>query len=126
MDKNETMRQQVDVYLTLDVDVEQDITLVEQFIKVAIDDNVNPEILEVVGIKIYEEADIYGNSSASEELSEALGQALDWISELTGDDSNEELEKNNDRWQSIQSIYSKHTGISNELQKTRKSPPTPS
>jgi len=126
MNENETMRQQVDIYLTLDVDAEQEITLVEQFIKVAIDDNVNPEILEVVGIKIYEEADIYGNSPASEELSEALGQALDWISELTGDDSKEELEKHNDRWQSIQSIYSKHTGISNKLQKTRKSPPTPS
>ena len=126
MDANKKMRQQVDVYLTLDVDAEQEINLVEQFIKVAIDENIDPKIAEVVNMKTYEEADIYGNSPASEQLAEALGKALDWISELTADDSKEELKKINDRWQAIQSIYNKYTNTTKELQDEIEQPPNPS
>lgn len=41
-----------------------------------------------------------------QELFEALGEALDWIAQLTADDSKEHQEQ--ERWEHLRGIYTKH------------------
>lgn len=99
------MNQQIDVFLTLDAKIGLDVHRIKKCIKSAVI-SLGSDAKLVEEIKLYEEAGIYGNSPACEELIEALGKALDWIAQLTADDSEEHQEPL--RWKNIQSVYAKH------------------
>lgn len=70
-DKKEKMRQQVDVYLTLDADIELSVGVIEDCIRSSIN-NIDIEATEVIDIHVYEEAEIYGNTSARQVQKEAV------------------------------------------------------
>ncbi len=65
------MRQQVDVFLTLDADAELDTTLIKNCIQLGID-NLGEAAALVGDIKLYEEAEIYSNRTTCVERKETL------------------------------------------------------
>ncbi|OEK01166.1 hypothetical protein BFP97_06420 [Roseivirga sp. 4D4] len=69
------------------------------------------DFTEIEGTRIWEiynveEADLVVEKYSNDELTEALGQALDWISQLVADDSEEDQEPL--RWKQIQNVYTKY------------------